>query len=329
MNKSDYTLREIDFDEWESLWPSCENQNILQSWFYGEAKKKSDNLQVFYFVAEDSFKPVSMAQVLVKKLPIKGGIARINRAPLKLDHSGPSHDQIILDTIELIITECNRRWWLMLQIAPEIENDEIVENRLKEFGLKKISSPSWASAVMDLNDDEDILLSSLKGKWRNCLRKGWKLGVEANRYELNDQQVIAGLVATYKKLQQKNDFIGLSPEMIKNMASKKHEYWKFNIFYALSKNGEGNQGLLVSVHHGNTAIYLIGSSTDEGRNNQCNYVLLWEAIRYAKLCGCQNYDIGGLDQTTPKGIAHFKKGLNAIPYKLSGEWRGFFYPKIF
>ena len=42
--------------------------------------------------------------------------------------------------------------------------------------------------------------------------------------------------------------------------------------------------------------------------------------------GCKWFDIGGLDETTPKGIAHFKRGLNSNLYELSGEWRTLFYP---
>jgi len=38
------------------------------------------------------------------------------------------------------------------------------------------------------------------------------------------------------------------------------------------------------------------------------------------------FDIGGLDATTPIGIAHFKKGVQSEPYCLIGEWRGLMYP---
>jgi len=38
------------------------------------------------------------------------------------------------------------------------------------------------------------------------------------------------------------------------------------------------------------------------------------------------YDVGGLDATTPQGIAHFKKGVQPDPYYLIGEWRDLMYP---
>ena len=71
---------------------------------------------------------------------------------------------------------------------------------------------------------------------------------------------------------------------------------------------------------------MIGISNNEGRELQVNYVLLWQAILDAKKNGCMWFDIGGLDATTPIGIAHFKKGVQSDPYYLIGEWRGFIHP---
>ena len=80
-------------------------------------------------------------------------------------------------------------------------------------------------------------------------------------------------------------------------------------------------GVLVTICSGDTALYLIGSSNDKGRQMQANSVLLWQAILHAKQSGCTGFDIGGLSDATPKGIAEFKQGLNAVPYQLVGEWR--------
>jgi lipid II:glycine glycyltransferase (peptidoglycan interpeptide bridge formation enzyme) len=54
---------------------------------------------------------------------------------------------------------------------------------------------------------------------------------------------------------------------------------------------------------------------------QANSVLLWQAILHAKHSACNWFDIGGLNEATPEGIAKFKQGLNAMPYELVGEWR--------
>jgi hypothetical protein len=42
--------------------------------------------------------------------------------------------------------------------------------------------------------------------------------------------------------------------------------------------------------------------------------------------GSMWFDVGGLNVETPKGIAHFKKGVQSDQYYLIGEWRGLMYP---
>ena len=79
--------------------------------------------------------------------------------------------------------------------------------------------------------------------------------------------------------------------------------------------------MLVSVRHGDVSTYLIGLTNKKGRDYQVNYVLLWRAMLNAKDEGSAWFDIGGMDSSTPKGIKHFKSGLNADLYSLSGEWR--------
>ena len=146
---------------------------------------------------------------------------------------------------------------------------------------------------------------------------------------LGNSAEINMLINRYKKLQLDKGFSGIPESLIIALAKQYDESWEFNLFFAnehMHKDIENSVGVLVSIHHGDTATYFIGSTNDKGRNLNANYVLLWEAIMFAKHSGCKWFDIGGLDSTTPKGIAHFKHGLNFEPYNLVGEWRGFFAP---
>ena len=85
-------------------------------------------------------------------------------------------------------------------------------------------------------------------------------------------------------------------------------------------------GLVVTIKSGDTCTYIIGATDDVGRKCQANTVLLWESILDSKRLMCQWFDIGGMSEETPKGIAEFKKGLNAKTYKLMGDW--LFLPKL-
>ena len=99
----------------------------------------------------------------------------------------------------------------------------------------------------------------------------------------------------------------------------------FNLFNAFNSDNNNDLGSLVSIEAGDTTIYLIGYSNDQGRKMHANSVLLWHAILHAKNNGGTFFDFGGLNESTPHGIAKFKKGLNATPYQLIGDWRYFLF----
>jgi lipid II:glycine glycyltransferase (peptidoglycan interpeptide bridge formation enzyme) len=46
--------------------------------------------------------------------------------------------------------------------------------------------------------------------------------------------------------------------------------------------------------HGDRAYYLYGASTDEERNRMPAYLLQWEAMKWAKARGCEEYDLWGV-----------------------------------
>lgn len=289
---------------------------------------EADNMDMNYFSIKKENSAVAIVQVLSRNIPLLGKLYRVNRGPILLgDFNDQESEAVLLESIAVLVEELKRRRALMIQIAPEMNSSEEVQLGLMKIGLKKLASEPWSSGMLDLERSEEDILMSLNGKWRNCYRKGLKLGVEISNVS-NTQKGIRTLVEKYAILQSEKDFNGLATNLIEAMATKNHDKWNFNIFEAKTKDGSEELGSLVSINSGNCSIYLIGTTSYEGRKYQANYVLLWEAIMDAKTKGSRWFDIGGLNNTTPEGVAHFKKGLKAEMYSLTGEWRRFFLPKF-
>ena len=162
-----------------------------------------------------------------------------------------------------------------------------------------------------------------KGKWRNCLRKGQKLGVTV-KLDKGGQEKFQWLIDFYQAQQREKRFDGTSDRMLQALAANQSQSFKFNLYIALDDSSDSQDsvlGVLVTLQFDDVSEYLIGVSNERGRANQANSVLLWEAVLDAKRNGCRWLDVGGLADNTPKGIASFKKGLNPEPYALVGEWR--------
>ena len=317
------TMKKIDRETWDRLWPSARCTNLLQSWEYGDAKTTGNNWQAARYVVEDEFgNPKAVAQVLFLALPVIGGIARINRGPILLD--GVLDDfqsvEVELQVFDLILYEARLRKWWCLFVAPELKAEDSWRWRLRSMGFRFRNKAPWASSRLSLVPSEDALLANLNGKWRNLLRKAQKSNLLVRKSK-NDTPELEMLVKRYFEMQQEKKFSGVSELLLRQLCKQQGPHWRFDYYltYDPSSSSEEYVGVLVSIIHGNSATYFIGSTNATGRKLNANYMMLWQAILDAKAYGCRWFDLGGLNEHTPPGVAHFKRGLNGDSYTLVGE----------
>jgi hypothetical protein len=70
-------------------------------------------------------------------------------------------------------------------------------------------------------------------------------------------------------------------------------------------------GLVVSAM-GDSAIYLLGATSDSGLHTKGAYLLQWTMIRWLNENGIRWYDLGGIDPDGNPGVYSFKKGLSGL-----------------
>ncbi len=318
-----YTYREVGRDEWDLYWSRVIHANLMQSWEYGEAKKEAEGWEPIRLLFEDDAnEPLALVQILTKTWPIIGGIARLNRGPLFFNlralNDGSKNKLELLRYLKKIAKD--KRWWLFY-LAPEIEVSENVQELLGKAGLKvrRDNIASWGSARLSLEPDEGSLMTGLKGKWRNLLRKSHKndLLINTTRSELSD---VDSLLKFYGEAQKEKGFSGISLNLLRSLSNQKGKNWQFCHYISKGKSSSDLAGMLVSIIHGDTATYLIGNTTTYGRKMNANYAMLWHAILDAKRNGCQWFDLGGINKNTPSGIRHFKEGVKGDNYLLIGEY---------
>ena len=320
-----WRIVELTHREWSEYWRLCAENNLLQSWEYGEAKKVAEGWQVHrYLIEDEENKGIAIVQVLTKTMSFIGGIARVNQGPLLIiDYSDDQEVYLKVAVLRVLLKEARLRGWRLLSVAPDLPDTTEARLALRMIGMRKLKRLAWESAKVFLKVDENDLLMNLKGKWRNGMRKGIKLGVSVAHCD-TDESMMNLLTSNYEALQRNVGFSGMSEKLIRALAKQSGESWEFKVFFAYEKDHQGNEaplGGVVTIISGDVAIYLIGFSNDNGRKMQATSVLLWHAILDAKRSGCVWFDVGGLSEETPKGIANFKRGLNADPYKLVGEWK--------
>jgi lipid II:glycine glycyltransferase (peptidoglycan interpeptide bridge formation enzyme) len=161
--------------------------------------------------------------------------------------------------------------------------------------------------LLNLSPPLEELRKKLDQKWRNQL----------NRAEKNNLTLVeGGGAAEYRIFQQ----------IYEKMWSRK----QFDTTVDVSEFGRicedlppelkmkilicGHQGKPVSAivcsAIGNTGIYLLGATHDDGLNTKGAYLLQWTMIKWLKENGFQFYDLGGIDPEKNPGVYHFKQGLS-------------------
>jgi len=326
LKKSNFIVRPIHRDEWEFHWTSISSSNLIQSWEFGEAKSFAEKWHPIRLLTETICgQPIALTQILTRPFPYIGYIARVNRGPLLLDIKlDPSSlDELYLLVLSCILHEAKMRRWNFLSLAPELSSNDSNKNKLNLLNLYSTHHNPWASTRLSLLQNQEALLAALNGKWRNLLRKAQKSKLQIKQLsKTNDSTKI--LIQNYNQLKKLKGFTGVSDSLLNQLSLQVGPKWCFTTFaaYTTATPFQSSElvGLLVSVVHGKTATYLIGTTTKSGRKLNANYLMLWDAILFAKSKGCSYYDLGGLNQNTASGIAHFKRGINGKPYELIGEY---------
>lgn len=181
--------------------------------------------------------------------------------------------------------------------------------------------------LLDLTPDEQSLLANMKEKWRYNIRLAARKGVQVRAAGGKED-----VRAWYRLLQitSQRDRFGIHSF---------DYYWRaWQIFVP-----SGQAQLLLAEYEGHLlagifvgcmtrqALYLYGASSNEQRNLMPNYLLQWEAMRWAKARDATSYDFWGIPDTDDAdealaGVYRFKSGWGGRIVRLAGNYEYVFRP---
>ena len=194
-----------------------------------------------------------------------------------------------------------------------------VDGALRGMGLRRQPICPMDSALLSLDGSDEKLMMGLNEKWRNCLRKGQKLGVMV-KLDDGGREHFQWLIDFYRAQQREKRFDGTSDRMLQALAANQSRSFKFNLYVALDGSGANQasmMGVLVALQFGDVSEYLIGA-TNEGacEPGQFRVAVGSHPRRQTKRlplvrCGraCWAY---------AQRYCRFQKGLNPEPYALVG-----------
>lgn len=257
--------------EWNLYLQKSPNAHLLQTGEWGELKAAFGWKPLRIVNSEDG------VQILFRKLPLGLTIGYIPKAVI-------SNQSAVLSEID---AACKRNRAIFLKWEPDSwENQKPgAWNLTLRTSPQNIQPPR--TILIDISGSEEEILSHMKQKTRYNIRLAEKKGVAVHPWD--------DLAAFHKMMLVTGgrDGFGVHAyEYYKKAYELMHSKGMCEILLA-EFEGKPLAALFVA-RHGNRAYYLYGASTDAERNRMPTYLLQWEALKWAKAHGCDEYDLWGV-----------------------------------
>jgi lipid II:glycine glycyltransferase (peptidoglycan interpeptide bridge formation enzyme) len=299
--------------EWSQMLDLFDDANIYQTHAFGEVRWGGKNLS--HVVLKQHGEVLAIAQLRIfRPTPLKFGIAYLRWGPLFERRGRPTDPEVPTKMARALEEEYVGKRGLFLRILPNAfagsPRAEALESAFDKFDREpRTPGNAQRTFVMDLAPPLELLRSGLDKKWRNQL----------TRSEKNKLEVIAGngceeyrrFCLIYDQMRKRKSFVSnLDVAEFGRIQKNLTEHHRMQVLIC-EKEGVPVAGLVASAM-GDSAIYLLGATGDEGLDSKGAYLLQWSLVKWLKQNGVRWYDLGGIDPEGNPGVYHFKKGLSGV-----------------
>lgn len=268
---------------WNQFLENYPNAHLLQTGEWGELKS-SFGWEAIRFVDDEAQGGI---QVLLRKLPLGYRIAYAPKGPVGI----PEDMTFWLEVGQT----CRKRRAIFIKFELDMWDSPTYIQQLPHAFIRwmhpirmsphNIQPPR--TLMVDIKNSEEEILARMKQKTRYNIRLAEKKGVTVRTWE--------DIESFYKMMLLTGSRDGFGVHSL--------EYYRraYELLYpkqmaellVAEYTGKPLAALFVA-RNGKRAYYLYGASTDEERNRMPTYLLQWEAMKWAKARGCEEYDLWGV-----------------------------------
>jgi lipid II:glycine glycyltransferase (peptidoglycan interpeptide bridge formation enzyme) len=319
----------VSLTDWNQFLAQNPDTHLLQTGEWGELKSAF------------GWKPVRIvtgnvgAQILFRKLPLGFAVGYIPKGPVCNNPVSAINDQFWKEVD--IVCKNNRAVFCKVELDIwDIEQWSM--NSAQGLLPKYVNQPPFAivigslinnnwltskhniqpprTIIVGIKGSEEEILARIKQKTRYNIRLAGKKGVTVRAWDdiesFHKMMLVTGGrdgFGVHSLDYYKRAYELLHPKQMGELLVAEYE--------------EKPLAALFVARNGNRAYYLYGASTDEERNRMPTYLLQWEAMKWAKARGCEEYDLWGVpdeDEATLEanfgtrhdglwGVYRFKRGF--------------------
>ena len=311
--------------QWDAFIANASCGHLLQSWGWGELKSHAgwSPLRLALWRGDDIVAAASILRRTAPHLPLRSGhLAYIPKGPI-LDWSDPI---LCAAFFSQLTTYLHKQGAIAMRMEPGVET--LANERISKLQMHVVTPVQpLRTIILDLAPSEETLLAQMKEKWRYNVRLAARKGVTVRVAETPSD-----VHAWYRLLQTtgERDQFGI------HSSSYYLDAWQIfaphnQVRLLLAEyNGQLLAGIFVSLF-ARQATYLYGASSNEQRQLMPNYLLQWEAIRWARQQGAHTYDFWGIPATDDEdeamaGVYRFKSGWGGRIVQFPGCYETVYHP---
>lgn len=322
-------------DFWRQALNELPNPHPLQSWAWGHFKARwgwqTTPLLLQVHDRPEAHKPLAAAMLLKRQLPKSPfSILYVPKGPV-LDYNDGALRRVALAQLEQI---ARLEKAIFVKIDPDVVRSWGLEDeRRSPIGAKfvtELQGRGWRfsddqiqfrnTVELDLTRSEDDLLTAMKQKTRYNIRLAGRKEIAVRPGTDEDFENIAIMYQTTAARD------GFAVRPVAYYLDAWRTLYAAGLAQPLLAEFQGQPlAAVIVVRYGRRAIYMYGASTDLERRRMPNYLLQWEAIRWAKAQGCEVYDFWGapdefVESDSLWGVWRFKAGFKGQVVHHIGAW---------
>ncbi|MFZ5908751.1 MAG: lipid II:glycine glycyltransferase FemX [Chloroflexota bacterium] len=295
----------VDLPAWNDYLTAHPDAHLLQSGEWGELKS-AFGWQPVRLIPDEG----PACQILFRSLPLGLTLAYLPKPVFSDPPSGTSRWSVVGEQFWAEVDAvCRARRAVFLKIEPDAwETSPSLKLRITDYALRtsphNIQPPR--TIIVDLRGGEDDILARMKQKTRYNIRLAGKKGVTVRAWD--------DLPAFHAMMQVTGGRDGFG---VHSLAYYRRAYELFHPtgmaeLLVAEYQGQPLAALMVFVR-GRRAWYVYGASNDQERNRMPAYLLQWEAMRWARARGAEEYDLWGVPDVDEETLeTHFTERSDGL-----------------
>ena len=300
-------------EEWAGMLDLFEDANFYQTHAYGGVRWGEKNLSRLVLKRNGDVAGIAQLRI-VRPTPLKFGMAYVRWGPLWVRRGRAMDAEVCARMAAALEQEYAGKRRLFLRVLPNAfagtPRAETMRAAFASFTSEPGADESiYRTLLLDLTPSLEELRKHFDAKWRNKLS-----GAERNSLTIlsgSSSELYRTFCRMYEQMRNRKTFeTTVDVEEFGRIQEALPEHQRMRILICEEK-GIPVAGLAATAM-GDSAIYLLGATSDQGLKAKGAYLLHWTLIQWLKGNGIRWYDLGGIDPEKNPGVYHFKRGFSGM-----------------